>query len=140
MSGEIKIEARLLDVTALPEHELLVDFTEPKPFSVDTVADAPATPGVHVVLDRDSIIYVGWSGNLRRRLRQHLTGNRESSVLHEQVGEVLDAQGDPASAPDIADWLGRCTVSWRESATAEELKASMVVAFSPRFNRRIERT
>jgi hypothetical protein len=95
---------------------------------------------VHVVLDRGAIIYVGWTGNLRRRLRQHLTGNRESSVLHEQVGDVLDAQGDPASAPDIADWLGRCKVSWRESATPEELKASLVIAFNPRFNRRIERT
>jgi hypothetical protein len=94
---------------------------------------------VHVVLDGD-IIYVGWTGDLRRRLRQHLTGNRESSVLHKQVGEVLDAQGDPASAPDIADWLGRCTVSWRESATPEELKASLVIAVNLRFNRRMERT
>jgi hypothetical protein len=126
-------------VAALPEHELLVDFTEPKPFTPDTISDAPSAPGVHVVLDRDTIIYVGWTGNLRRRLRQHLTGNRESSVLHEQVGEELDKQGGPASAPDIADWFGHRTVSWRESVTPKELKASLVPAFTPRFNRQIEK-
>jgi excinuclease UvrABC nuclease subunit len=58
------------------QDELLAGFTAPQPFTMKTAANAPGSPGVHVVLDRSLVIYVGWTGNLRRRLRQHLTGNR----------------------------------------------------------------
>jgi hypothetical protein len=40
----------------------------------------------------------------RRRLRQHLTGNRDSSVLHDQVGHLLDTPDHAASAGEIAEW------------------------------------
>ncbi|MBM0255481.1 hypothetical protein [Micromonospora sp. 4G55] len=68
---------------------------------------------MHVVLDGGVVIYVGRTRRgLRDRRRQHLTGSRESSVLHEQVGQLLDAPGNAASAADIAGWLGRCEVRW----------------------------
>ncbi|SCF04455.1 hypothetical protein GA0070607_4806 [Micromonospora coriariae] len=83
------------------------------------------------------MIYVSRTGNLRNRLRQHLTGNRASSVLHEQLVQLLDEQGAVATAQDIADWLGRCEVRWQETDNSEGAKEALVLALNPRFNRQV---
>ncbi|MGN9778823.1 GIY-YIG nuclease family protein [Micromonospora sp. H33] len=116
---------------------MLAAFTAPQPYTMEAAADAPRAPGVHVVLDRGTVIYVGRTGNLRNRLRQHLTGNRESSVLHEQVGQLLDRQGSVATAQDIAGWLGHCEVRWQETDNPEGTKEALVLALKPRFNRQV---
>jgi hypothetical protein len=115
---------------------LLAGFTAARPYTMEAAAGAPSSPGVHVVLEHDVVVHVGWTGDLRRRLRQHLTGNRGSSVLHDQVGQELDAAaGNPASASDIAGWLGRRTVRWHETDNPQGTKEALVVALQPRFNR-----
>ncbi|SCE78253.1 hypothetical protein GA0070607_1509 [Micromonospora coriariae] len=120
--------------------DLLAGFTAPQPYTMETVADAPRAPGVHVVLDGGVVIYVGRTRRgLRGRLRQHLTGNRESSVLHDQVGQLLDTPHNAASAADIAGWLGRCKVRWQETDNPEGAKEALVLALKPRFNRQIPR-
>ncbi|MEU9738475.1 GIY-YIG nuclease family protein [Micromonospora chersina] len=121
----------------LDVEDLLADFTPPQPYTMEAAAGAPISPGVHVVLDRGTVVYVGYTGNLRNRLRQHLTGNRDSSVLHEQVGQLLDKPSHEAFAADIADWLGRCEVRWQETDNPEAEKEALVLALKPRFNRRI---
>ncbi|MEU5722769.1 GIY-YIG nuclease family protein [Micromonospora sp. NPDC047738] len=121
----------------LDAEDLLADFTPSQPYTMEAAAGAPGTPGVLVVLDGGTVVYVGYTGNLRNRLRQHLTGNRDSSVLHEQVGQLLDNPGDEASAADIADWLGRCEVRWQETDNPEGTKEALVLALSPRFNRQV---
>ena len=120
-----------------PSIDLLAGFSPPQPYTLDVVETAPADPGVHVVLDGSVVIYVGLTGNLRRRLRQHLRGNRGSSVLHEQVGAILDTPGAPASAAEIAAWLGQHRISWRVLPDPESLKFDLVTTLQPCFNRRI---
>ncbi|WP_319462732.1 GIY-YIG nuclease family protein [Micromonospora sp. RTP1Z1] len=102
---------------------------------MEAAAGAPRSPSVRVALDRGTVVYVGHTGNLRNRLRQHLTGNRDSSALHEQVGQELDKRGQVASAKGIADWLGRCEVCWQETDNPEGTKEALVLAQKPRFNR-----
>ncbi|MCF0093081.1 hypothetical protein [Micromonospora sp. MH99] len=92
---------------------------------------------MHVVLDRGVVVYVGHTRSLRARLRQHLTGNRGSAVLHEQVGQLLDTPGSAASAADIADWPGRCEVRWQATDNPEGTKEALVLALKPRFNRQV---
>ncbi|MEU2612139.1 GIY-YIG nuclease family protein [Micromonospora sp. NPDC007271] len=116
---------------------LLAGFTDPGPYTMEAAAGAPQAPGVHVVLDGGVVVYVGYTGNLRNRLRQHLTGNRDSSVLHEQVGQLLDKPGQTASAADIAGWLSRCEVRWQETDNPEGTKEALVLALKPRFNRQV---
>ncbi|MFF0313823.1 GIY-YIG nuclease family protein [Micromonospora sp. NPDC005252] len=117
--------------------DLLADFTAPQPYTRDTVARAPRSPGVHVVLEHGVVIYVGRTKNLRERLRQHLTGDRIASVLHEQVGHELDKRGAEATASDVADWLAQREVRWHETDNPEGAKESLVVALKPRFNRQV---
>ncbi|AVT30030.1 hypothetical protein C6361_11585 [Plantactinospora sp. BC1] len=119
--------------------ELLADFSPPQPYTVDLVATAPTVGGVHVVVDDGEVVYVGETGHLRRRLRQHLRGNRESSVLHKQVGEELDRDRTTtaATADEIAGWLGERTLRWRVTEDRRGLKAALVSRLSPRFNHQL---
>jgi hypothetical protein len=117
--------------------DLLVAYTPARPFTMDAVSDAPRAPGVHLVLAAGVVVYVGRTGNLRDRLRQHLIVNRGSSVLHDQVGRKLDRSGPEATAADIASWLGQCEVRWRETDDPEAEKDTLVLAFGPRFNRQV---
>ncbi|KKK06408.1 GIY-YIG nuclease family protein [Micromonospora sp. HK10] len=121
----------------LDAEDLLAGFTPAQPYTMEAAAGAPAAPGVHVVLDRGTVVYVGWTGNLRDRLRQHLTGNRDSSVLHQQVGQLLDTPTEAATRQDIAGWLGRREVRWQETDNPEGTKEALVLALKPRFNRRV---
>ncbi|GAA4472931.1 PIN-like domain-containing protein [Phytohabitans houttuyneae] len=114
---------------------LLASFSEAEPYTFETVANAPSSPGVHIVLVGDVIVYVGSTGHLRRRLRQHLTGHRGSSVLHDRVGQLLDTPESAATPADVAAWLGRCTVGWYETDEPAIAKEALVVALNPRFNR-----
>lgn len=123
----------------LDTEELLAEFTSPRPYTMAVVADAPAAPGVHLVLDGGVVVYVGYTGNLRSRLRQHLTGNRDSSVLHDQVGQLLDTPGRAATRDDIAGWLGRREVRWLKTDHPEGTKDALVLALRPRFNRQVPR-
>nr|BFE63975.1 hypothetical protein GCM10020063_085010 [Dactylosporangium thailandense] len=117
--------------------DLLADFSDAQPYTPEVAATARSSAGVHVVLDRNLVVYVGSTGDLRRRLRQHLTGNRSSSVLHDQVGQLLDTPDHAASAGEIAAWLGQCTVRWYETDNPEGVKEALVLALKPRFNRRV---
>ncbi|MEV1144996.1 GIY-YIG nuclease family protein [Micromonospora sp. NPDC049799] len=120
--------------------DLLAAFTPARPYTMKVAADAPHAPGAHVVLKRGVVVYVGYTGNLRNRLRQHLTGNRDSSVLHQQVGQLLDRPDRAASAEDIAAWLGRCEVRWQETENPEGTKEALVLALRPRFNRLVPKS
>ncbi|WP_319462724.1 GIY-YIG nuclease family protein [Micromonospora sp. RTP1Z1] len=105
---------------------------------MEAVAGAPRAPGVHVVLDGGLVIYVGRTRRgLRDRLRQHLTGDRDSSVLHDQVGQLLDTPDNAASAADIAGWLSRREVRWQETDNPKGTKEALVLALKPRFNRQV---
>ncbi|MGA3539023.1 GIY-YIG nuclease family protein [Micromonosporaceae bacterium DT194] len=117
--------------------ELLDGFTPPRPYTMEAVADAPPAPGVHVVLDAGSVVYVGYTGNLRSRLRQHLTGNRGSSVLHDQIAHLFDTPDHTATTDDVVAWLGRRELRWQETDDPKPAKETLVRALQPCFNRQI---
>ncbi len=95
--------------------DALGGFSEPAPYNGDTIKAAENRPGVHVVWnDQGELIFVGQSAKTRTRLRQHLSGDREASVLHKQVGEALDRSlGRVATKDEIRAWLENCTVAWK---------------------------
>lgn len=114
----------------------LEGFSVPLVLTRENVSRVPDVQGVHVVWDpTGELIYTGQSKGQRTRLRQHLTGDRAASVLHKQVGEMLDAElGREAPQGDIEEWLGRCTFSWKEDSEPAALKTLLMDEFSPRFN------
>ncbi len=112
--------------------ELLEGFTPPTPFTVDVPTSAPATKAVHVLHDEDgTVVYVGQSGNLRQRLRNHFSGG---SVLRDQVL----AEIDPA-VQDLQEAFAKFAISWRELDDPAALKARLVEHLRPRYNRQDRR-
>ena len=52
----------------------LAGFSEPVPFTREATAQGPTGVGVHAVCEPDgTVLYVGRTGSLRTRMRQHLT-------------------------------------------------------------------
>lgn len=117
----------------------LEHFSDPRAFRVENVSDVPNEPGVHVVWGPDqSLIYVGYSNRQRDRLRQHLSGDRQASILHKKIGQQLDeARSREATREEIETYLGGCEFAWTAENHPEALKARIMREFSPPLNERI---
>jgi hypothetical protein len=118
--------------------EPLEGFSEPAAFTATGVAGVSESSGVHVVWDEAGrLVYVGHSGRQRSRLREHLTGDRQASILHDKAGRLLDQElGRPARSDEIRSLLERWSFAWRETAAAEELKTQIMHVFHPMLNER----
>lgn len=94
------------------------------------------TPGVHVVYSPDGrALYVGMSGQTRSRIRMHLTGDREASILHEKVGRRLDRElGRSATRDEIRAWLEGCTFAVAFTDDLTTTKAALMHELKPEFN------
>lgn len=111
-------------------------FSEPRPLERGELGSIPDKSGVHLVRDASADpLYVGYSGRTRERLRDHLGGDRQASVLHQKMGQELDAElGRPATASEIEDRLNTCSFQFKLSDRPKELKAQVMAALHPRFN------
>jgi hypothetical protein len=117
---------------------LLDGFTDPVPFTSEHIRAAPPVPGVHVVWGTDGEpLYVGESGDLRRRLREHLSGDRQASILHNKVGRMLDKElGRTATRDEIRSFLRSCEVAWRATDDPASLKQRIMDELDPPLNER----
>ena len=81
----------------------------------------PPEPGVYLFTDaQDRVLYIGTSGNLRRRVRSYFTGSETRSRMGEMVGLAQNVTG--------------ISCSTRLEAQARELR--LIAAHKPRYNRR----
>jgi len=81
----------------------------------------PTEPGVYLFTDaQHRVLYIGTSGNLRRRVRSYFTGSETRSRMGEMVGLAHDVTGIACAT--------------RLEAQARELR--LIAAHKPRYNRR----
>lgn len=112
-------------------------FTPPRSLADEEAIRAiPDKPGVYLVYDPgQKTLYVGTSSHSRTRIRQHLTGDREASILHDKIGQRLDrALGRTATRDEIRDWLRGCTFTYRLTEDGPALKARLMDEFDPELN------
>lgn len=116
--------------------ELLEGFSGKRPLERAELGAVSDSTGVHVVWDSDGhLLFVGLSSNTRKRLGEHLRGDREASVLHQKVGRLLDTElGRVAEATEIEAWLSNCSFQWVDTERPRDLKAQLMAALNPRFN------
>ncbi len=81
----------------------------------------PTDPGVYMFTDASQhVLYIGTSGNLRRRVRSYFTGSETRSRMGEMVGLAQDVTGIACAT--------------RLEAQARELR--LIAAHKPRYNKR----
>lgn len=117
--------------------EVLVGFSGPASLAdEDELRTVPDASGVHVAWGSTGrLLYVGQSTQTRSRLRLHLSGDREASILHEQVGRRLDRElGRRAGRDEIRAWLERCTFAYRLTEHPAALKARIMDELQPELN------
>jgi hypothetical protein len=116
--------------------EALAGFGESRPFNRASVDSSPSGSGVHIVWRSDGRpLYVGQSSQTRTRLLQHLSGDRQASILHAKVGRILDAElGRTADAAAIRSWLATCTFAVQVTDQPETLKTRLIETLNPEFN------
>jgi|GEM_PF-6140891 len=114
----------------------LEGFTDPVPFTLENLHGIPDKPGVHMVWGPDGTsLYAEVTGSQRDRLRMHLNGDRDASVLHKKIGRRLDQElGREATREEIRDWLGTCDVAWKASDDRKRLKARIMAELKPALN------
>lgn len=114
----------------------LEGFSEPRPLARTELHDVPDEQAVHVVWDAAGApLYVGYSGRTRERLREHLAGDRQASILHHKLGLELDVElAREATAEDIESRLNDCSFQFKLSDRPKALKAQLMAKLSPRFN------
>ena len=114
-----------------------VELSKPQPLSDETaIAALEDNPGVHVVFRPDGRpLYVGMSRHTRTRIRQHLTGDREASILHEKVGRMLDRElGRAATRDEIRAWLEQCSFAVIYTDDLAATKAALMSELTPELN------
>ena len=111
-------------------------FSDPVPFRSENLSNISNVPGAHVVWDpAGELIYAGYTSQQRSRLQQHLTGDRQASILHGKVGRLLDDDlGRDATRDEIRHWLEQTSVAWKADSDPESLKARIIDEFHPKFN------
>lgn len=116
-------------------------FTERLPFVNESLQAAPDLPGVHVVWDPEGRpLYVGHTLHLRSRMRNHVSGTREGSVLRDKIGKLLDKPDREATPEEIRAFLAKCQVAWKPTEDRFELKAGLMDLLDPAFNELRPRT
>jgi DNA polymerase-3 subunit epsilon len=110
-----------LGATTLEELQAYATSTSDRAYrKIDLVRDAPAAPGVYRFLDeRDEVLYVGTTHDLRTRLRRYFGGDRRRRVA-DLVRETVRVE-----------WT---TTPTRLEAGVRELRE--IRAHRPRYNRR----
>lgn len=118
----------------------LEGFSEPAPFIEANLSPVPPTSGVHVVWrPTGEILFAGLSrkGQLAR-LRDHLAGDRDASVLHKGVGLELDQQlGRTATRDEIRGYLRTCEFAWRSIKNPGEVKKRIMLELLPALNKNL---
>jgi len=88
------------------------------PHDIGDTASLPADGGVCLIYEEEEVIYVGKAGNLRRRIKEHLSGEKADTVsafrrsLHQRNGTPFGLE--------MREWvLTRCRLAYLSVSDAD---------------------
>lgn len=114
------------------------------------LAEVPCEPGVHAWFREGQCVHVGETGNLRSRLRTHLSTSRDLSrstfrswVAVREVARTREyTRRRPSAMTDaeiavVTAWIRECDVAWIITKTkrdAAQLMAAFIASYRPPLN------
>lgn len=100
-------------------------------------ASAPEAEGVYLISDQTGeVVYIGRSGNLRKRIQGHAAGD----VLNSAVAQhIYDGQPFHADYPRMSAWvrerLEDYSVAWVVTNDSHTVERQLIAENEPRWNR-----
>lgn len=146
----IEAQLRELGSPALESALNTEDLDKLIPASEVRREEIPEAPGLIAWFRGGECVYVGISGNLRRRISEHLSTTPDLSQSTLRSWVAVDILGlsrtrtreRPSTVSEehavaVADWLAQCDVGWKATerrADASRMREELLTQMRPRFN------
>ena len=134
------------EVSELLEHnfknstlDILEGFSAPEVLTSLSINELPESPGVHLIYYEDTLLYVGETGNTRRRITEHMRSHHASGdtfINHSQKKFGLDlAKVEDKSKFD--QLRSNMTIIYKLTEEKESLKNKLIDELKPEYNQKL---
>ncbi len=116
---------------------LLGGFSSPEILTDLDVEKLPESPGVHLIYYQNELLYVGETGNTKRRVMEHMKSHHASGdtfIKHSQKKFNLDLEkeGDKRRFDELRSQM---TLKYKITKDKEVLKNKIIEDLKPEFNK-----
>ena len=121
------------------EMDILHGFSSPEVLTSLNINEIPERPGVHLIYYNDSLLYVGETGNTRRRISEHMRSHHASGdtfIKHSQKKFDLDLTKDE-DKNKFDQLRSNMTIIYKFTEEKETLKNRLVNELKPEYNKKL---
>ena len=118
---------------------LLAGFSTPETLTNLNISELPESPGVHLIYYKDSLLYVGETGNTQRRIAEHMRSHHASGdtfIKHSQKKFGLDLTKDEDKSK-FDQLRSNMTIIYKLTEEKEALKNKLINELKPEFNQKL---
>jgi len=125
--------------TNYPTEDILEGFSAPEVLTSLSINELPKSPGVHLIYYEDTLLYVGETGNTRRRITEHMRSHHASGdtfINHSQKKFGLDLAKDEDKSK-FDQLRSNMTIIYKLTEEKEALKNKLIDELKPEFNQKL---
>jgi len=118
---------------------ILDSFSMPETLTELNINELPESPGVHLIYYEDTLLYVGETGNTRRRITEHMRSHHASGdtfINHSQKKFGLDLSKDE-DKNKFDQLRSNMTIIYKLTEEKETLKNTLIDELKPEFNQKL---
>ena len=140
------LEERFDEVSELLEQnfktsalDILEGFSAPEVLTSIRINELPESPGVHLIYHEDTLLYVGETGNTRRRITEHMRSHHASGdtfINHSQKKFGLDLAKDEDKSK-FDQLRSNMTIIYKLTEEKEALKNKLIDELKPEYNQKL---
>ena len=121
------------------EVDILQGFSKPEILTSLNINELPESPGVHLIYYEDTLLYVGETGNTRRRITEHMRSHHASGdtfINHSQKKFGLDLSNDE-DKNKFDQLRSNMTIIYKLTKEKEALKNKLIDELKPEYNQKL---
>jgi hypothetical protein len=121
------------------EVDILQGFSKPEILTSLNINELPESPGVHLIYYEDTLLYVGETGNTRRRITEHMRSHHASGdtfINHSQKKFGLDLSNDE-DKNKFDQLRSNMTIIYKLTEEKEALKNKLIDELKPEYNQKL---
>ena len=118
---------------------LIEGFSKPEILTELNINELPESPGVHLIYYKDSLLYVGETGNTQRRITEHMRSHHASGdtfIKHSQKKFGLNLSNDEDKSK-FDQLRSNMTVIYKLTEEKEALKNKLIDELKPEYNQKL---